>query len=95
MRAVTPGQRIELQLDTAERISSRLTAPQRLAIERGIANKGLCTLMDGRRGLRRAGWTRMMNRLVELGAATEYLDGDYYVTPAGELAIAVLNGAAR
>ncbi len=28
----------------------------------------------------------MMDRLVKLGAVTPYLDGDYYLTPAGKLA---------
>lgn len=76
-----------LRLDTAERIRKQLTGPQLLALQAAERNvpRGLCTLRGAPNGLRRSSWKRMMDRLVQLGAATEYLDGDYYLTPAGLL----------
>jgi hypothetical protein len=66
-----------------------LTVPQRRELERAAADKlGVVTLQDSRRGLRSAGWERMMKRVCALGLAKPYVWGGYEITEAGRKALA-------
>lgn len=65
-----------------------LTEAQRRELQRADESKlGIVELLDGRRGLRRSGWERMMNRLCQRGYASPYLHGGYEITSAGREAL--------
>lgn len=60
----------------------------------GRADKNGLLIYIGTNGLARAGWTRMMERLVASGHVKRYVHGDYEITDLGR-AVAVSQASCK